>query len=329
MNYDKDNTVTPRDNDDPINLVEILMQLWRGRLLIVVIAILAIFTSSLYLYVAKEKWTSESIVTLPDSGQIASYSNTMTVLYLQDPNSTPSVLDIQKTFFSRFNTAISALSEQLANKAIPESLNITSFLKDQAVPVKISYTAANAADAQKRLTSFLQEINSNSIKELNNDLKVNINSKINSLKEQLNSKEKIAQEKKEQRLQVLNQALVVAQQSNIKTPIVQQAETLSDDTLFMLGSEALSSTIKNESTRPLPFDNSYYNVHQLLLSVNGLLSEPQATDTIRYILKPSLPIRRDSPKKGIVLIFGALIGFVLGSACVIGRNALKDNLSTK
>jgi chain length determinant protein (polysaccharide antigen chain regulator) len=41
-------------------------------------------------------------------------------------------------------------------------------------------------------------------------------------------------------------------------------------------------------------------------------------------MKPSLPIRRDSPKKGLTLVLGALVGLILGSGVVLGRNALRN-----
>jgi len=122
--------------------------------------------------------------------------------------------------------------------------------------------------------------------------------------------------------------LIVAQQSNIKNTLVQQAETLSEDTLFVLGSDALSATIKNEATRPLPLDESYFNSRQSLLATNALKSKPETTYAFRYVMKPSLPIHRDSPKKGLTLIFGAMVGLILGSGVVLGSNAMRRHKVT-
>jgi chain length determinant protein (polysaccharide antigen chain regulator) len=41
-------------------------------------------------------------------------------------------------------------------------------------------------------------------------------------------------------------------------------------------------------------------------------------------MKPDLPIRRDSPKRGIVLILSVLLGGLIGSGVVLGRNALRN-----
>ena len=311
-------------SSDEIDLIDLVVQLWRGKWLVLSFAVIAIIIAVIYISVAKQKWTSEAIVTYPDSGQIANYNNAMGVLYSQNPANAPTVVDVQQRFFGRFNSAISALSEQLDNQGIPEKLTIAPAVKDQPTPLKISYTSTSAGEAQKTLTTYIQQINKRVVTELDNDLQISINSKIGDLKEELSTQEKVAQEKKDLRLKMLNQALIVAQQSNIKDTLVQQAETLSEDTLFVLGSDALSSTIKNEATRPLPLDGSYYNARQSLLAISALKSKPDSTYAMRYVMKPNLPIRRDSPKKALVLILGAFLGVLIGSCIVLGRNALKN-----
>ncbi|MFU2317859.1 LPS O-antigen chain length determinant protein WzzB [Rahnella sp. PCH160] len=314
----------PAKQNEEIDLIDLVLQLWRGKWVIVSIMVLTIILATAYLFVAKQKWTSEAIVTYPDSGQIANYNNAMAVLYSQNPANAPTVVDVQQRFFSRFNSAISALAEQLDNQVQPEKLTIAPAVKDQTVPLKISYTSKSAGEAQKTLTTYIQQINKRVVSELDGDLQTSINSKIDDIKVDLETQEKVAQEKKDRRLQILNQALLVAQQSNIKDTLVQQAETLSEDTLFVLGSNALSSTIKNEATRPLPLEGSYYQARQTLLAISALKSKPDTTYALRYVMKPNLPIHRDSPKKSLILVLGALVGIILGSVIVLGRNMVKN-----
>lgn len=40
-------------------------------------------------------------------------------------------------------------------------------------------------------------------------------------------------------------------------------------------------------------------------------------------MKPTLPIRRDSPKKAIILVLAVLLGGMIGAGVVLGRNALR------
>ena len=82
--------------------------------------------------------------------------------------------------------------------------------------------------------------------------------------------------------------------------------------------------IQNEGTRPLVFSSAYYQTKQNLLDIENLNVDPATIHVYRYVMKPDLPIRRDSPKKAIALILAVLLGGIMGSAVVLGRNALRS-----
>ncbi|SPW21349.1 Polysaccharide antigen chain regulator [Cronobacter sakazakii] len=54
-------------NQEQIDLFDLLAQLWRGKVTIITTIIVMIVLAVLYLFVAKEKWTSTAIVTMPDA----------------------------------------------------------------------------------------------------------------------------------------------------------------------------------------------------------------------------------------------------------------------
>lgn len=65
------NTSSGRGNDpEQIDLIELLLQLWRGKMTIIVAVIIAILLAVGYLMIAKEKWTSTAIITQPDAAQV-------------------------------------------------------------------------------------------------------------------------------------------------------------------------------------------------------------------------------------------------------------------
>lgn len=82
--------------------------------------------------------------------------------------------------------------------------------------------------------------------------------------------------------------------------------------------------IENEASRPLVFTSLYYQTKQNLLDIQNLNVNPDTIHVYRYVMKPNLPIRRDSPKKAITLILAVLLGGIIGSAVVLGRNALRN-----
>lgn len=317
-----DNNISRRSNEpEQIDLIDLLIQLWRGKVTIIVTVVVAIVFAAGYLTVAKEKWTSVAIITQPDVGQIGSYSNAMNVLFGQDA---PKVTDVQASFIGRFSSAFSALAEMLAKQTKPEFVSIEAAIKGQTLPLKVSYSGGTAEESQKKLAQYIQQVDESVAGELNADLSMSMTTRLADLKKSLEAQETVAKEQKALRIAQMNQALKVAEQSNIKLPQVQQADQVSQDTMFMLGSEALSAMVKNEATRPLTFPDQYYQTRQNLLAVQALNVAPDSVHVYRYVMKPTLPINRDSPKRAFTLVLAALLGGVIGAGVVLGRNLLRS-----
>ncbi|MBB7216718.1 LPS O-antigen chain length determinant protein WzzB [Escherichia coli] len=316
-----DNNMSGRSHDpEQIDLIDLLMQLWRGKVTIIICIVVAIALAVGYLAVAKEKWTSIAIVTQPDAGQLASYNNAMDVLFGANA---PEMTDVQAGFIGRFSSAFSALAETLDNQQEPEKLSIDAAVKGQTLPLKVSYTGKTSEEAQKTLAQYIQQVDEGVAKELNADLSMSMETRLADLQKSLAAQEAVAKEQKTLRIAQMTQALKVAQQSNIKLPQVQQVDQVSQDSMFMLGSEVLSSMVENEATRPLTFSDQYYQTRQNLLEVQALEVAPDSVHAYRYVMKPTLPIRRDSPKKAITLVLAVLIGGMIGAGVVLGRDALR------
>lgn len=318
----ENNNLTGRNNEpEQIDLIDLFVQVWRGKVIIIACVFIAILLAVGYLAVAKEKWTSTAIITQPDAGQLANYSNAMNVLY---GGNAPQINDLQANMIGRFNSAFSALSETLENQEKPEKLTIDASVKGQPLPLKVTYQAPTAEDAQKTLAKYIQQVDETISKEVNADLAKSITTRTSDFEQSLEAQEKVAQEQKALRIAQISQALSVAKEANIKLPQVQQADQVSQDTMFMLGSDALSSMVQNEATRPLAFSDGYYQTRQNLLAVKALKIEPDSVHAYRYVMKPTLPIHRDSPKKAITLVLAVLLGGMIGAGVVLGRNALRN-----
>lgn len=313
------------ESRNEVDLIDLIMQLWHGKRTILTFVVIALLLAGGYLFIAKQKWSSEAVVTMPDAGQITNYVTAMGILYEQSPGNTPpSIVDVQNRFFSRFNSLAAAFSEQLDKKRKPEKLTIEPAVKGQSMPLRITYVGDSAEHAQTTLTNYLQLINSRVIRELDDDLAISIKSQIDDLKTSLATQEQIAREQQKQRLDVLNQALKVAQESGIRKVTVNQAENQSEDTLYLLGSDALSAMLENEATRPLPLGDAYFATRKALVSVSQLQSKPNLLYSFRYVMKPTLPIHRDSPKTILVIILAILLGGIIGSGYVLGRKSLQE-----
>lgn len=312
------------NNDNEVDLVDIIVQLWKGKITIVVTVIITLALSLVYLNVVKEKWTSKAIVTLPAAGQVANYNATLSTLYAQNPQDKPSITDLQNQMFIRFSASMNALSGSLANQEKPTTLRIEQVNKGSNDSLAISFVAESGKQAQETLSKYIAEVNKDVVDDFGSDIKKNLGVKAKELSNILDAHKQIAINKKQHRIDVINQALKVAMQSGLTKSQLKEASYLSDDTLYLLGSDALNAMIANEATKPLDYDDDYYTAQRALLSVTHVQIQTDNLQSFRYIAKADLPFRRDSPKKTLTVLLALILGGVLGSSIVIGRNVVAN-----
>lgn len=314
-------TASSRSNPEQIDLIELVMQLWREKTTIIASVVVVLMLAVVYLFVAKEQWTSTAVISQPDVAQIATYNTALKKLY---PDTVIDVTDIQNRVMGRFSAALSSLSNQLDNLEEPEKLSIEPAIKGREYPIQVSYVGTSAEEAQKTLAQYLQKVDEQIADELHLDLNDSIKQQILTLSSSLETQETVAEEQRTLRLKQIKEALKYAQEANIVKPQQQQPQDVTQDTLFLLGSEGLSAMIKNEATRPLVFSGNYYQTKNNLLDIERIKVDPKTIHAYRYVMKPDLPIRRDSPKRAIVLVLAVLLGGMIGSGIVLGRNALRE-----
>lgn len=321
MTQNNNSLVTRSTDPEQIDLLDLVLQLWRGKWVIGAFVAVFIVLAGVYITVAKEKWTSSAIIAQPDAAQIATYANALNILY---GSAAPSMLDIQSRAIGRFNSSFSALAQALDNQEEPEKLTIEPTVKGQPLPLTVTYQGESAEAAQKQLAQYIQQVDEQTAKELTLDLRDNIKQQITTLNDSLENQEKVSQEQKDLRIKQITEALKNAEAAKITTPQIQQTQDVTQETMFLLGSEALKSMIDNEASRPLVFSAAYYQTKQSLLDIQNLNVNPDTVHVYRYVMKPDLPIHRDSPKKAITLILAVLLGGIIGSGVVLGRNALRN-----
>lgn len=322
MTDEKNNRPSRQKNEvEQIDLIDVLMQIWRGKWIVALFIVSTLIVAGIYLMLAKEKWTSVAVISAPDAGQIVDYTSAMSIISNDDRFD---ISGIQQRVIGRFNSAFSALSETLDNQNLPEKLTINTAVQGQPLPLKVTYQGSSAREAQQKLAEYIQQVDELIAKELVDDLEINIKSRTDDLVESLTTQEKVAQEQKDLRIKQIMQALSVAKEAEVRSPQVQQTENVSQDTMFLLGSAALESMIKNESSRPLVFSDDYYKTRQNLLDLKTIEIKPGTIHSYRYVMKPTLPVYRDSPRKSLTMILALLVGGLLGSGFVLTRNALRS-----
>ncbi|WLS80313.1 LPS O-antigen chain length determinant protein WzzB [Erwinia pyri] len=310
--------------EDDLDLFDIINQLWIGKKTILLTMLVMMVLAVVYLFFAKEKWTSEAIISQPSAGQVATYNNALSILYTQNIQDKLALPDLQKQIFGRYTASAYALSGTLKNLDEPLELKVSQVTQGKDDPLSITFTASTAKDAQQQLLHYITQLNTEVSNDFAVDMRNNIFVKMNGLKDSLAAQEKIAQDKKNHRIDVIKQAIKIAESAKISSTQLSQAEYLSDDTLYLLGTSALTSMIVNENTKPLELNDYYYDTQRTLLALTKLRIDFSKSQNFQFIKKPDLPIYRDSPKKGLTLVLALILGGVLGSCIVIARNMSKN-----
>lgn len=320
MNAESRTDLKERDPNE-IDLIELMMQLWRGKGLIMLFTLLGLAISGAFVVYSPQKWTSTATITRPDSAQTAGYTFAMSVL---DGSPAFDVRDIETRLVNRFSASFSALAETLKNQKQPENLTIIAVDKGHPLPLKLSYQASSAKAAQAQLSEYIEQTNARIEKDLAADLGESLQQKILALNSLLSAQEKIAQEQKDLRIEQIKEALKFAEAANIVHPQERQGDNVTQDTLFLLGSEALRAMVERESLRPLAYPEGYFQTRQQLLAIKDIKVDRINISTFRYILEPTLPVHRDSPKTALVLVLGLLLGGMVGCGVVLARNAVRE-----
>ncbi|EAT0258298.1 LPS O-antigen chain length determinant protein WzzB [Salmonella enterica] len=313
-----------RGNDpEQTDLIDLAIQLRDGAVTVIVFMLAGILMAIGYLIAAEEHWTSTAVITRPDIGQVAGYYHVMTTVYGKD---SPGITEVQTAIADRFITAFSALSDSLQNQKEPEKLSAEPTEKGQPFPVQVSYVGTTAGEAQRRLAEYLRQVEENTVEGLNEEMKATIVLHTGFLLNALRQLEVVAREQKEQHIRQLEAALRYAEEAKIDKPHTRNTQYVTQDTMFLLGKDALKSMTENEATRPLTFQDNYYQMKQKLLDIRNL--KPDTIHPFRWIMPPRLPVRRDSPKTALTLVLAVLLGGMAGAGMVLGRNALR-NYKTK
>lgn len=315
----KSSSHVPR-NDDELNLIDVLVSLWAGKRIIIISMVIVLILAIAWIFLSKEKWTTTAILTQPSAGQVANYNTALSVLFSQNQDDKITLTALQSQLFDRFSASLSALSNALQNQEEPEVLKVIPNTPGKDDPINVAYVGGSAREAQQKLQSFIKDINQKVVKDFTSDIDYNLSVKKKEFNDSIQAQVSVAEQQKKQRIDAIKVALKVAQASNLNDSSLSQANTLSDDTLYLLGAKALSAMIANESSKPLVFNDDYYNTQRALLTMENLKINLSNLQAYRYIMSPDLPIRRDSPKRGLTVVLALILGFVLGSSIVVGRN---------
>lgn len=207
---------------------------------------------------------------------------------------------------------------------------------------KISFTAESPDIAHKTLKEFINYVNAKAFKTDLDEFLIWLNQRINSLNYEKSLIERNVDIQKSVRIDNLSRAYGIAKEAGIKeystvlsgngnnAPIsnlmVSDAKVplsdsqLSDGTyLFMLGEKYLKAQLDIVKNQPVIYPPRYYGIQEDLKKLEALLPKfkEAKAQTFIYQASPTYPVKRDWPKRVLLLLIGAVMGGMLGCVWVL------------
>ena len=230
---------------DEIDLVELVKNLWKEKLWIILSAFVCTAIAAGYAFTAKEQWTSKSVVIAPKVANLGDYlsfrSEYASILdikdFSQDKVSEKVFNDFKTALFSRslkeaffsqskwFNAyaAKNANSEEAKQKLLSNLVdkNLIVTVPDpkkdpNSIGVNVSFAAETPKEAQDVLLDYIQFVNQWVLAENKKDFLANIKLVISGLEVQKNKIERDTETVRQIQLENLTTALDIAKSAGIK-----------------------------------------------------------------------------------------------------------------
>lgn len=335
---------------DLLGLLDILITAKKRIATIIFVFALAGLAIALLL---PQKWTSKAVITPAEQTQWNPLSQMMVALQVLDvkvPVTRQEVFDLfikkfqSQSLLEEYMTSSPYVMAQLKNTQVdPLELhravvNIADKMKavndvqgkdaDKApfVSWTLSFTAPTAADAQSVLEGYINYISAIVEKETVQNIRNQIALKTNEVEQQLTLDRVRLTNVHNTNLQRLNYSLEVANAAGIKKPVYSNGQGIKDDPDYSvaLGADGIAEKLRIEKNLKdvtelnADFQNREYYLAQLKkLSFADVKLEP-----FRYQLSPSMPVKKDGPGTGMIVILAAILGALFACGSVLLREAM-------
>ena len=352
------NSTQQTDYNDTIDLFELFGTIWQGKWLVVAITCLSILLAGIYAFTAEEQWTAKSQMRAPEQQHLQSYLDVQQAYNrLLNPGTTINANQHLEEAFSLFGNGLFSQDDRL--EAIRNSIYYKTeaeLLEDEVARInlldgmaskslsieeekgagdralyKLSFSAKTPVNAQTTLIQVVEHMNKKTLDSLYERLENRIKYHLLSLEAQIQSIKDNTDQVRDNKLQQLKQALQSARASGIdeytgSNPIAGNSiiDLKNPDTLFMLGENYLEAQLETLTNTPPIYSAEYYEILRNTESLKTLLTTEVEGQVFTYTETPKLPLKKDKPRKGLILVLGALLGGVIGVFYVLLRSAIRN-----
>ncbi len=333
-----------------LDVVALCSALWRGKMWIVVLAIIFAAIALGASYLMQQKWSATATTDLPTTNHLGSYYSQQQFLRNLDTHINVSqetqLPSIPEEAYKEFITQLAAYDtrrefwlksdyykqhqegDARADAALlDELINNIQFIPHDDKKVlndSIKLTAESSVQANQLLRQYIAFANSRASTHLNNEVKGAWATRTQSMNALVKRQEMVAKAVYNREMNVLQQSLKIAEKQGIRrnqtdTPIDQ----LPDSKMFMLGAPLLQAQLETlEATGP-DYDVDYDQNIAMLATLNVGPTLQDQFQTYRYLRTPEEPVTRDSPRRMFIVIMWGAVGALIGAGVALVRRPRK------
>ncbi|TCD21216.1 chain-length determining protein [Pseudomonas sp. IC_126] len=351
---DKDTHPNPY-RDDEIDLVELFKALWQQKLIIIGITIVVTVCAAAYAFLSRPVYEARAMVLPPFLSDIAAYNagrNASTQNSLKS-FSTEDVyavftrnlksLSLRRAFFQ--DVYLPSLTE--TRRASPEDRLWASFNdqltvrapdKQQPDMLEVRVEHEDAEQAASWVNDFVARAASAAKDDMQRNVISEIDARIRSTERRIASLRSTASQRRQDRIAVLQEALVVAKAVGMITPQVTAGRTSSSQELeefvdgsltYMRGAKAIEAELAVLEARKSddPFISELRSLQEELSFLNTIEIDPNTVAVFRLDSAAQPPQTPIKPKKMMIVALGLVLGGMLGIFVALIRVMVRRSMS--
>ncbi|BDH44090.1 ECA polysaccharide chain length modulation protein [Salmonella enterica subsp. enterica serovar Choleraesuis] len=335
----------PASIDNELDIQGLFGTLWKGKRWIIGLALLGVIIALVYTFFARQQWSSTAITDRPTVNMLGGYYSQQQFLRNLDSRTdqgSPDQTSVMDDVYREFSMQLASwdtrrdfwlqtdyykqrrVDNSKADAAMLDELinNIVYTPRDEARNINdsVKLSAETSADANNLLRQYVAFASERAASHLNDELKGAWAARTVQMLAQVKRQEAVAKSIYDRRLHNLEQGLKVAEQNNIARSTTDiPPEELPDSELFMLGRSQLQARIENLNAVGPSYDIGYDQNRAMLATLDvGPTPDPHF-QTYRYLRTPEEPVKRDSPRRGFLMVMWGIVGALVGAGVALAR----------
>jgi len=337
----------PDAADNELDIRGLCCTLWRGKLWIIAGGVLFALLAWIYSLLVTPKWSTTAIVDRPTVNMLSGFYSQQQFLNNLDIRAgnltvaPPTVMDeayqefmmqlfawdtrrdfwLQSSYYQQRKSGKTGEDAALLDEMIA---NIQFQPADNAKNINdtVRLIAETAADANTLLRQYVAFANARATTHLNEELAAAWAARSIQLKAQIKRQEAVAKAIYDRQINSIGQALKIAQQQGFEQAKTQTpSEQLPDSEMFMLGRPMLQARLENLRATGPSYDLEYDQNRAMQATLNVGPTLVKSFQTWRYLRTPEEPVKRDSPRRVLLMIMWGTVGVLLGAGTALVRRS--------